>query len=284
MAQAQAKRGQAQLGVQAAKASDQADLQTAQAAVRKAEEGVKTAQTQLRSLEELAKVGGVARNDLEGARTQAQISQTDLESAREAVRRVQAGPPDQPGVSFRVANALQEANQAQIGVAQALAGVKTARDARAQILSIADADIRIAEAATEQARSGLASASIGQTMSRLISPINGIASNVNAHVGETAQPGQPLLTILSPSGARVEALVPARQLALLRVGQSARVTLDTRPNQSLPAIVYSIAGVAEPDGRAFRVTFHFTSPPSGLRLGQTARIAIREQGTGNRKQ
>ncbi len=141
IAQAQAKVRQAQLGVQAARQSDQADLQTAQQAVRKAEAGMKTAQTQLHSLEELAKVGGVARNDLEGARTQAQIAQTDLESAQEAVRRVQAGPPNQPGVTFRVANVLQELGQAQSGVTQARQGLQTAQSARMQVAHTADAEI-----------------------------------------------------------------------------------------------------------------------------------------------
>ena len=274
IAQAQAKVRQAQLAVQAARQSDQADLQTAQQAVRKAEAGVKTAQTQLHSLEELAKVGGVARNDLEGARTQAQIAQTDLESLQEVVRRVQDGPPNQPKVTFRVANAQQELGQAQSLVTQARQGLQTAQAARTQVAHTADAEIRAAEAAVAQARAGLATAQIGNQSARLTSPISGIASTVNAHVGETAQPGVPLLILSSASGARIEALVPARQLSLLRIGQSAQVTLDTRPNQPLSAVLSAISAVAEPDGRAFRVTFRFTTPPAGLRVGQTARIAI----------
>ena len=281
--QAQAHARQARLGVQAARASDVADLQTAQAAVRKAEQGVKTAQTQVHSLEELAKVGGVARNDLEGARTQAQLAQTDLEAAQEAVRRIQAGPPDQPGVSFRVANAIQEATQAQNAIAQAQDGLRTAQAARTQIINTADADIRAAEAGVAQAQSGLATAQVGQQSARLVSPLNGNISNVAAHVGEIAQPGVPLMTVVSASNARVEALVPARQLSLIHFGQSAKIMLDTRLNQPLSAVVSAIANVAEPDGRAFRVTFHFSSPPPELRVGQTARVEVREKGKGERE-
>ncbi len=127
-----------------------------------------------------------------------------------------------------------------------------------------------------QARAGLATAQTGNQSARLTSPISGIASTINAHVGETAQPGMPLLILISASGARVEALAPARQLSLLRVGQSAQVTLDTRPTQPSSAVLSAISTVAEPDGRAFRVIFRFTTPPAGLRVGQTARIQIRE--------
>ena len=275
-ARAQSQLKQAHLGVQAARQSDQAELLAAQTAVRKAETGVKTAQTQLHSLEELAKVGGVARNDLEGARTQAQIAQTDLDSAQQAVRRIQAGPPEQPGVSFRVANALQEETQAQTGVTQAQSGLKTAQSARIQINKTANAGIRAAEASVAQARTGLSTAQIGDQVARLTSHISGVATSISARIGETAQPGMPLLTVVSSSGARIEALVPSRQLALVHIGQSAQITLDASPGKSFAALVSAIASVAEPDGRAFRVTFHFVSSTSGLRIGQAARIEIRE--------
>ena len=274
LTQAQAHLKQAQLGVQAARKSDEAELLTARQAVRKAEADLKTAQTQVRSLEELAKVGGVARNDLEAARTQALLAQTGLESAQAAVRSVQAGPDNQPGVSFRVANALQEATQAQNGVTQAQAGIKTAQSARRQIINTANADIRAAEAGVGQAKAGLANTQIGNQSARLVSHISGVATNVSAHIGETAQPGMSLVTVVYAADSRIEALVPARQLSLVRVGQSARITLDTRPNQLFAAVVSALSTVAEPDGRAFRVTFHFTSPPPRLRVGQRARIQV----------
>jgi multidrug resistance efflux pump len=110
-------------------------------------------------------------------------------------------------------------------------------------------------------------------MLRLTSPLDGVVSSLAAKVGEMAQPGMPLLTIVSLTGLRVEALVPARQLTRLRVGQDARVTVDTQPGKAFGVILKEMAQVAESDGRSFRVVFRFVQP-SALRPGQTARLLV----------
>jgi multidrug resistance efflux pump len=272
--QARAKLRQAQLGVQAAQASDHDDLAAAQSGVHKAELALQNAQKQLHSLEELNTVGGVARNDLEGARTQVEVARTDLANAQAGVQRVQEGPNGQNSPSFRVANAQQEAEQAQAGVEQAKAGLTSARRARTLILAVTQVDIRGANVSVEQARVGLAGAQIGEQSMRLVSPLDGVASGVTARVGETAQPGTSLVNVVSTEGARVEALVAARLLPRLHVGQSARIVLDTQPDQPLTAVLSSIARVAELDGRTFRVTFRLTGPLRALRVGQNARISL----------
>ena len=301
--QAKEKLRQAQLGVAAARAADQADLENAQTGVRKAELGLQTAQTALRSLEGLSEVGGVSRNELEAARAQVKAAQADLDTAQATARRVQAGPQSNAssapganngsnstnssnairsangnaGLTFRVANALQDAAQAQTGVTQAQAGLNAARQAKTQILAVADTDVQAALAGVAQARAALIGAQVGQQAARLTSPLDGIASNITAHTGETAQPGSPLLNVVSSAGARVEALVPARQLPLLRVGLPARVVVDTRPDTPFDATVSAISSIAEPDGRTFRVTFRLNQAnqsASSLRVGQNARVQI----------
>ena len=168
-------------------------------------------------------------------------------------------------MSFRVANAQQEAAQAQAGVGQAEAGLASAKQARTQILAVAQAEIQGANANVEQARAGLAGALAGQQATRLVSPIKGVASGVTARAGEIAQPGMPLVTIssdVSTGGGRIEALVAVRLLPRLHVGQSARVVLDTRPNQPLAATLRSIASVAEPDGAPFASLFTLSRRPA----------------------
>ena len=124
-----------------------------------------------------------------------------------------------------------------------------------------------------QARAGVAAARSAQNAARLTSPLDGVATSVAARVGETAQPGIPLVTVATLADLRVEALVPDRRLPLLHIGQPARIAVDTRPGQSFPVTVREIARVAEPDGRTFRVKFHFTQPVA-MRPGQTARITV----------
>lgn len=271
--QARLKLQQAILGRDTARDADRADLVAAQLALHKAEAALAHAQDSLHSLEELSKVGGVSRADLEGARTEVITAQSDRDTAAAQVQRLTAGPP-RAGGSYRVAQAQQEILAARAGVQQAQHAALTAQQARREVLAVTAQDIGAAEAAVAQAQAGVSGAQSARNTTRLVSPIRGVVASVMARVGETAQPGGPLVTVVSLTGLRVEALVPARQLALLHPGQAARVEVETLPGRAFPAYVSEIAQVAEPDGRTFRVTFRFHMTQAPLRPGQTARIVV----------
>ena len=281
--QAKAKLSQAVLGRDAAQDADKADLVLAQQGERKAQIAVDRTNKTVQDLETLAKVGGVSRSDLEGARTQAAVAQSDLTTARTQVQRLLSGPKDSKytngassprGTTYRAALAQQDIDAARAGVQQAEAGLATAKKVKVQITAVANSDIAAALAGRDQAEAGVSgAAALGQT-ARLTSPIDGIATSVTARIGETAQPGSPLVTIVLPAGLRIEALVPARLLSQLRVGQKVRVILDTLPDHPFTASVNRIASTAEPDGRTFRVTFQPHNAPYALRLGQTARLVV----------
>jgi multidrug resistance efflux pump len=268
--QAQDKLQQAVLGRQAAQAEQQADLDAARQNVRKAQLGLESARRTLNSLEQLNTVGGVARNDLEGARTQAATAQSDLEQAEAQVRRLQAGPPG--GAAFRVELAGRDVAAAQAGVKQAREGVATALQARTETLRLAQSDIQAAQAGVAQAEAGLSGAQSAAQFATLTSPLDGVVAGVGAHTGEIAQPGATLVTVVAQSGYRIEALVTARQLPRLHVGQPAKVALDTRPGQTWTASLYAISSVAEPDGRTFRIKLRFEHLPADLRSNQSVRL------------
>jgi len=270
---AEQKLQQATLARDSVRANVDSERKTAQEGVRKAEIALDTARKTLHSLEELDKIGGVSRNDLEGARTQVQVAQSDLDSARSQAKSLEAGPD---GVPYRIALAQKDVDAAQEGVRQAQEGVRQAQAARKQTLALAAQDIRAAQAALTQANVGVSGAQAALRSLRLTSPLDGIATASNAHAGETAQPGAPLVTIVSLSHLRVDALVPARLIGHLAVGQAATITLDTAPGKTFSARVGEIARVAEPDGRTFRVKFPLLRP-AALRPGQTAHIRVRSQ-------
>ncbi len=270
--QAQTKFHQAILARDAARSGLTAEQAAAQENVRKAQAALDHAQQTLDSLEELAKVGGVSRNDLEGARTQVLTAQSDLNAARAQAQSLNAGPGQ--GDTYRIALAQQDVDAAQQGVQQAQQGLVTATRARKQTLALADRDIQAAAAAVDQAQAGLVGAQAFARSARLVSPLNGVVTGLQAHAGETAQPGVPLLTVISISDLHVEALALARQLPRLHPGQQARIVLDTRPESPLMARLDTISRVAEPDGRSFRLRFHLLNPPTDLRAGQIARVSI----------
>ncbi len=278
--QAKAKISQAMLGREAAQDADKADVVLAQEGERKAQIAFDRARKTVQDLETLAKVGGVSRSDLEGARMQAAIAQSDVTTAQAQVQRLRSGPKASGGASspggstYRIALAQKAIDAARAGVQQATAGLATAKKAKIQTMALADSDIAAALAGRTQAEAGVAGAvALGQT-ARLTSPIDGFATSVSARIGEIAQPGSPLVTIVSPAGLRIEALISTRLLTLLQIGQKVRVSVDTLPDRAFSATVHRIASAAEPDGRTFRVVFQPQNAPVGLRIGQTAHLIV----------
>ena len=263
---------QAAAGVEAARAQQQTDVQLAQEGVLKAQQGVDQARQTLASLQGLDPIGGVARNELDGAKRQVTIAEADLATARTHLQQATAKDTG-TGEPMRVAAAQRDLQAAQQGVQAAQKGLALALQGRKETMMVATGDVDSARAALVQAQAGVTSAQNGMAQTRLASPIEGVVSAVMAHTGDTAQPGMPLLTVVSLSGLRADALVPARQLSQIHLGLAARVAVDTDPNRSYPAVVSYIARIAEPDGRTFHVRFHLTAK-SDLRPGQTARVTV----------
>jgi HlyD family secretion protein len=269
--QAQLKQQQAVLARDALNADATSEKRLADEGIKKAEEGLEIAKRTRQSLEELAKVGGVSRNDLEGARAQERIAASDLSTARTQRKRLDAGPSAE--LSYRISLAEKDIATAKEGVRQAQEGVRLAEQGRGSLLSLALQDIQAARAALQQALAGLQSAQAALGSMRLVSSISGVVTALQAREGETAQPGMPLLTVVSLAGLHIEALVSARHLANLPLGQSAQAFVDTQSRVAYSLQVMERAQTAEPDGRTFRVKFRVLNPTS-LLPGQVAHIRL----------
>jgi len=271
--QARHKRDEAALASESAKSESAAEIKAAQQSVDKATMALARASKTVADLETLNKVGGVSRNDLDAARMQEALAQYDLDSAVAGVNRVKQGPD---GVPFRVALAKADFASAEQGVHQADNALYFATSARKKAMPAADSEVRSAHASVLQAQASVKGALDALTSTRLVSPIDGIASVVSARTGETAQPGAPLVTVVSLRNVRVEALVLSRNIPSLRIGMHASVSVDTLPGRALDAVVSEISSVTEPDQRSIRVRFRLTGN-AGIRPGLAATVVIGSQ-------
>ena len=243
---------------------------TAQLGADKAKQVLDRAEAAVKDLEELNKVGGVSRNDLEGARLQAKISRSDYAVALDGIKRLKEGPN---GVPFKIAIARADLDAAKQGYALASKGNEAAKKAKESLLKIADQDVKSAHASVLQALAGVDAASAAVSSMRVMSPISGITSTLTARVGETAQPGMPLITVIDLSSLRMEALVLTRQIAQLHRGTRLIAMVDSLPGQPIQVEVSDIASAAEPDQRSIKVRFKIlTRVP--LRAGVCARISL----------
>ncbi|MGA7933087.1 MAG: efflux RND transporter periplasmic adaptor subunit, partial [Kovacikia sp.] len=132
------------------------------------------------------------------------------------------------------------------------------------------------QAAINQAKSGVTTASVNESYGTVVAPFDGIVIEKMAYLGETTNPystnGTALLKIENPDRLQLEISVPEENLRFVRVGQSVQVQVDAA-NQTLNATIQQIIPVADANSRSFLVKIPLTN--SGrLISGMFGRIAL----------
>lgn len=134
------------------------------------------------------------------------------------------------------------------------------------------ADAQHAQLAAAQA--AYAAAAFDRRWTRLVAPSDGVVLARVAQAGEVVQPGQVVLSIADAQSPLVlRAPLPDRDVARLKMGASAQVTLDALPGEVLPGRVSRIAQRAGAQTGA--IEFEVTVPERpGLRSGLIARVSL----------
>ncbi|MGV3719516.1 MAG: efflux RND transporter periplasmic adaptor subunit, partial [Actinomycetota bacterium] len=158
-------------------------------------------------------------------------------------------------------------------VRQAQDGLRAAEASRVE-MELADSDIRAAQAAYNQAVAAYELAGQQIDSADIVSPLDGIATQVAVNPGEMAGPGMPLMTVVGSAGAYLEAAAPSRVLQGLRAGQPATVTVDSLRGKTFAGRVTSVGAVAGPDGRTFPVRIDLSAPAGALKPGAAARATV----------
>jgi RND family efflux transporter MFP subunit len=125
------------------------------------------------------------------------------------------------------------------------------------VLSLSDFDKAKARydsllAEKSSAEQGLKEAQTIQAYSRIESPIAGRVVDRFAEPGDTAQPGQKLLSIYNPLSLRVEAYVREKLALRLQSGQALQVEVAA-VDKKFPAEIEEIVPVSAPGSRSFLV-------------------------------
>jgi len=160
-----------------------------------------------------------------------------------------------------------------------------------------DDQIKAQEAAVSQAKASMASqkAMINQAYANaqryqaeldktvLVSPLNGIVTQIDAKVGEivfptTAAPKQTALaTVMSEGNFQIEANVAEVDIAKVKLGDKAKVTLDAYGNDvGFEATVTKIdpAETLVEGVSTYKTTFQFTQQDERVKSGMTANLDI----------
>ena len=117
-------------------------------------------------------------------------------------------------------------SQAEEAAHQAQADLRTAGTAPAQVF-VMRARAASAEARVAQLRAALAQATLNLGYATIKAPVAGIISRKSVEVGQIVAPGQPLLAVVPLDNVWVTANFKETQLTDIRIGQAARIYVDT---------------------------------------------------------
>ena len=234
---------QSQLGVDQAKAD-------AQGRVNEAEGRLAAAEAQLAQAEASH---AQAKWDREAA---ARLFKRELIAEQEA-RRAESNEEAQAAV---VAASRRQVEAARGALTAARANLvnpairsSQAAAVQGQILQ-AQADIAAAQAEAERARAQLEEARANRKDLQVVAPFAGTVATRAAEPGEVVQAGTPIITLVNLAEVYLRGFVPEGQIGRVRVGQPARVYLDSAPSTPIEAEVTRIDPQASftPENTYFR--------------------------------
>jgi membrane fusion protein, multidrug efflux system len=142
------------------------------------------------------------------------------------------------------------------------AGALADRDAELARTQLAQAQAQLADA---RARAASAQKQLGNTEVR--SPINGIVSARPVSSGDVVNLGAPLFTVVDPRSMRLEASVPAGDLAALRIGAPVHFTVSGYPGRTFDGTIQRINPAADPVTRQVPVVVSIPNSGGALVSG-----------------
>jgi len=99
------------------------------------------------------------------------------------------------------------------------------------------AEISAAAAGIDQARFALNEANANRKDLIVVAPFDGTVITRSAEPGEVVTAGTPILTLLDLTRVYLRGFVPEGEIGKVKVGQPARVYIDSKPNESIEAFV-----------------------------------------------
>jgi len=130
-----------------------------------------------------------------------------------------------------------------------------------------------AAAAVNRAYAGYTQARALSDRSCIEAPFDGVVGRIWARTGNPAM-GQPLISIVNPSGVKAHVYVSENHIHSLSAGLPAVITLSSLGGTSYPGVVSAASSVVDPVSGLVPVEIQFEDSHGLIRPGMTGRIAI----------
>ncbi|GHF37972.1 HlyD family secretion protein [Deinococcus metalli] len=212
--------------------------------------------------------------------TQASSSVTQAEQALADAQRTLSGQRQLSAIGAVSAQALADAQSAVVKAQQTLdsarASLSAAQTQAATGGSSDTQNLRSQQIAVQQAQDALATALKARADLKVYAPISGVISTVSATEGTVVTSGATILTLLDDTTLNLPVQIDETEIAGVKVGQSADVTLDAYEDQTFSGKVVRVSpGATQSNGiSVFTATVQLGNPDGKLRAGMTAEAEI----------
>lgn len=108
-------------------------------------------------------------------------------------------------------------------------------------------------------------------------PFDGVITKIDARVGERATPDVPLITMMSADVFQIDSYVPEVNIALIKLGAEAKVTLDAYGEDVLfnaKVIAIDPAETIRDGVSTYKIKLQFSEEDSRIKSGMTANVSI----------
>lgn len=224
--------------------SAQAQVSAAQAQVASAKSAVTKARDDLRRARALFAQGAVAEQQVGDAQAAYDAASAQERAAEDAVAQARAALASARANEMQVAMREQDVQASQADLAQARAALKNAM-AGYSVIAQRQQDVAAAQAQLAQARANLQYLEVIAGHNTITSPTDGVVLTKNIQPGEVVAAGAAIYTVINPQDIWLRVFVPEDRIGRVRVGQQARVTVDTFPNRAFAGRVTEISSKAE---------------------------------------
>lgn len=133
------------------------------------------------------------------------------------------------------------------------------------------------EAKVEAARAQVLDAEAQLNKTFITAPFDGVVTKVEVEPGETVAANKLVVSLISDDAFQIESFVPEINIALLKVGDTAQVTLDAYgENTFFPARISSLdpAETIRDGVSTYRAVLEFTEDDDRIKAGMTASVVI----------
>ena len=152
-------------------------------------------------------------------------------------------------------------------------GIAAVNSARATVANLEQKLGRLGVSA-EALAAAKAGGELGSTRGSLTAPLAGVVLQVQAAPGELITPDRELFVVADLSRVWLQGDVYQKDIAKIRVGQNATVTVDTYPGESFTGRVTHVSDVMDPTSRTAKVRCEVVNVDGRLKVQMFATVAL----------